>query len=216
LSPPVITGGGVVMVAVTLSEAASDADLHILVENGTLDQSSGAGAARQLLLNPLSGVVGVLSVEVRAGSYVTASGILSEQSNRVSVNIDTTVADPYVAISGEPVLAIGDDEAYSFVPAVVAPEGAELQFAIDNLPAGASFSVDTGELSWPAGTFSEVSLENIAISVSHGEKQAVLGPFTVVVSADEGVDSVGSPVLPGGRYRHFWDGEWRPSSVEFS
>jgi hypothetical protein len=82
-------------------------------------------------------------------------------------------------ISGTPVTAVVEGQAYSFTPSASDPDGQSLTFSIQNKPVWASFSAATGQLagSPPAGSYA-----NIVISVSDGQASAALPAFTITVA----------------------------------
>lgn len=101
---------------------------------------------------------------------------VTKSLGKFSITVSSTNTAP--KISGTPVTAATEGQAYSFQPSATDAEGNTLGFSIQNKPAWASFSTSTGKLSGTptAGTFS-----NIVISVSDGKLAASLPAFGIAV-----------------------------------
>ena len=72
------------------------------------------------------------------------------------------------AFRSMPVTSVKADEAYSYTPAVVDPEGGELSYTIVNRPSWATFSPSTGGLSGTPGSADEGTHGNVQIVASDG------------------------------------------------
>ncbi|MEY8201132.1 MAG: putative Ig domain-containing protein [Colwellia sp.] len=83
------------------------------------------------------------------------------------------------SISGTPITEVEINSYYSFKPQAQDPEGEVLFFIIDNLPAWASFNVNTGEISGTPEL--ESSHQNIVISASDGTHTISLDAFNMNV-----------------------------------
>lgn len=130
---------------------------------------------------PTSANVGTTSnivIRVSDGSLRTSlpafSVTVTGQQNRAPV------------ISGTPATSVGVGAAYSFKPTASDPDGDALTYAIASKPAGATFNVATGQLSWTpaaAGTSS-----GIVISVTDSRGASVALPaFSINVAATAAV-----------------------------
>lgn len=89
-------------------------------------------------------------------------------------------------IQGEPASSVAPSEAYSFEPSARDPDGDQLVFSAENVPAWASFDSSTGRLS---GTPSEADVgtySGIVITVSDGKTSTSLGPFSIIVGQGNG------------------------------
>lgn len=96
-------------------------------------------------------------------------------------------------ISGTPPTTDVVGTPYSFTPTASGPSGYTLTFSISGMPAWASFSTATGQLSGTPTTANVGSFANITISVSDGVGQASLAPFTITVSAPASTASTNAP-----------------------
>jgi hypothetical protein len=99
----------------------------------------------------------------------------------VSSSVPVTAANT-PTISGTPTTADMAGQAYSFVPTTTNPGGGTLAFSIASLPAWASFSTITGQLTGTP-TSAEVGVyPNILISVTNGTASASLAAFSISVT----------------------------------
>jgi hypothetical protein len=88
-----------------------------------------------------------------------------------------------VSITGSPTPQVGAGQAYSFTPSVGDAYGRTLVFAIANMPAWASFSTTTGQLSGTPSAGNVGTYPNIVIGVSDGWHSATLPAFAIQVLA---------------------------------
>jgi nitrite reductase/ring-hydroxylating ferredoxin subunit len=86
-------------------------------------------------------------------------------------------------ISGTPATSIVAGNAYSFIPTASDPEGATLEFTVNNKPAWARFDAATGKLEGTPAVADVGSYANIEIMVSDGSAGVVLAAFGIVVTA---------------------------------
>jgi Putative Ig domain len=85
-------------------------------------------------------------------------------------------------ISGSPSTSLVVDEEYEFRPSASDPDGDELTFSVQNLPAWASFDSSTGRLIGTPGDADVGLFENIRISVSDGRASDSLSDFSIDVN----------------------------------
>lgn len=86
------------------------------------------------------------------------------------------------SISGTPQPSVVAGQVYSFTPAASDPDGNPLSFSIANRPAWASFSAASGRLSGTPSSSAVGEYIEIAISVTDGQAQTSLAPFSVTVT----------------------------------
>jgi len=85
-------------------------------------------------------------------------------------------------IAGGPVTTDLVGEAYSFLPTTTNAGGGTLSFSIQNMPAWASFSTETGELTGTPSNSQTGTYAGIVISVSNGSASASLTAFSITVT----------------------------------
>jgi hypothetical protein len=96
-----------------------------------------------------------------------------------------TVATPIIpppTISGTPATNVTAGSAYSFTPTATHASGTTLTFSIQNKPAWATFSTQTGSLSGTPVATDAATYSNIVISVSDGTHTASLPAFAITVN----------------------------------
>jgi hypothetical protein len=86
------------------------------------------------------------------------------------------------AITGTPLTAVQASTQYSFTPTASDAQAQPLTFSIANMPAWASFSATTGQLSGVPTAAQVGTYSNIVISVSDGALSASLAAFSITVS----------------------------------
>src|SRR5262249_52937403 len=91
----------------------------------------------------------------------------------------------HVTISGTPAGSVTAGQTYAFTPSASDNQGRTLVFAVANMPAWASFSTSTGQLSGTPDASSVGTYSNIVIAVSDGLKTATLPAFSVQVLAGQ-------------------------------
>ncbi len=97
-------------------------------------------------------------------------------------------------ISGVPDSGATEGSSYSFTPSASDADGDNLTFAVSNKPTWASFDTQSGRLAGTPDSGDAGSYDNISITVSDGELNASLAPFSILVSADNSVPSIsGAP-----------------------
>ena len=95
-------------------------------------------------------------------------------------------------IVGTPVTTATPGTSYSFQPTASDANNDPLTFGIDNRPPWATFSTTTGELT---GTPTAGTFNNIVVSVSDGQHDVQLTPFSIIVQAASGTNS--APAISG-------------------
>ena len=120
-----------------------------------------------------------LKVATFALTALILSGCLEQEDNEGKGFTGTNEPPPNAApvISGTPATSVVIGTMYSFVPNASDPDGDRLTFSIDNQPAWASFSSDTGELSGQPTLGDIGTHSNIRISVSDGTATVSLAAF---------------------------------------
>ena len=94
----------------------------------------------------------------------------------------TAPANATPTISGQPTTTVNTGAAYSFTPSASDAIGAPLTFKIQNMPAWASFSTSTGQLSGTPSAAYAGTYANVVISVSDGVASAALPAFSIAVT----------------------------------
>lgn len=135
----------------------------------------------QLLGTPSAASVGVYSNIVITVSDGLKSAALPAFS--VQVLAATTAPAPAPTISGTPPVSDVAGNAYSFQPAASGPGGMTLAFSVQNMPAWATFSIASGQLSGTPTSTQTGTYGNIVISVSDGQASSALPPFSITVTA---------------------------------
>jgi hypothetical protein len=102
-----------------------------------------------------------------------------------------------LSISGAPAASVTAGQAYTFTPAASDSIGRALQFSILNMPAWATFSTSSGQLSGTPSAANVGSYGNITITVSDGLKQASLPAFSVQVLAGSTAPPPPAPTISG-------------------
>jgi hypothetical protein len=153
----------------------------------------------------LSGTPGSANVGTFANIVISVSdGSESVSLPAFSIQVRAP-AEQAPVITGRPAGSVIAGSSFMFKPTASDPQGNALTFSVTNLPAWASFSSTTGQLSGTPtqayiGTFS-----NIVIKVSDGTASAALPAFSIKVDApaDQAPVISGSPatsVLAGSAY----------------
>ena len=128
----------------------------------------------------------VLLASLLVFATVTEAGDRNCKSRRFRETCQNTPTPPPAnsapVISGTPASSIIAGQAYSFTPAASDPDGDPLSFSIANRPAWASFSASSGRLSGTPSSSESGEYIEIAISVTDGQAQASLAPFSVTVT----------------------------------
>ncbi len=142
--------------------------------------ASFSGKRGRLSGTPGSASVGAYSNIVISVSDGHASASLPAFSIQVTAPAATNSAP---VISGTPSTTVLTDSAYSFQPTATDADADPLSFSISNMPAWASFSTTTGQLSGTPGAGSVGTYSNIVISVTDGKVSASLPAFAIQVDA---------------------------------
>jgi hypothetical protein len=177
-SPPQISGSPATSIiaghSYVFTPTASDPDGDALTFSiaNMPDWASFDAATGLLMGTPPPGAV---------GSYANISISVSDGQSSVALPPFSIEVEAALAISGTPPTEAAVGSSYNFQPATNAPSGTTLTFSISNMPAWASFSATTGELTGTptqTGTFA-----SIIISVSDGTQTSALDAFTIIVAA---------------------------------
>jgi len=113
----------------------------------------------------------------------------SAGSDPVAVPTNPTTSPPVTApnqaptISGTPLTEAKTNEAYSFQPTVVDPDGDTITFKVSNKPAWASFDTKTGKLAGTPSSSSTGTFSGITIVATDGTHNSQLGPFDITVTS---------------------------------
>jgi Putative Ig domain len=112
-------------------------------------------------------------------------GFTSASLGGFSINVTGTTNTP-PTISGTPAASVNVGSSYNFTPTAADANQNTLTFSIQNMPAWATFSTTTGQLSGaPTATYAG-TYANIVISVSDGAASASLAPFSIAVNQASG------------------------------
>jgi len=95
----------------------------------------------------------------------------------------TSAPNQAPTISGTPLTAAKTNQAYSFQPTAVDPDGDTITFKVSNKPAWASFDTKTGRLSGTPSSSSTGTFSGITIVASDGTNNSRLGPFDITVTS---------------------------------
>ena len=120
----------------------------------------------------------------QAGTYSgitisTTDGQLT--SSLAPFSISVTAANRTPTILGAPAATATAGQPYSFVPMASDPDGQRLSFSISGKPSWAVFDSTTGALTGAPSDTQVGTYSNIVISVSDGQAQASLSPFSITV-----------------------------------
>ena len=122
---------------------------------------------------------------VHNGIVISVSdGELSASLPAFSITVNDVAVNSPPVISGDPPAEVNVDENYSFTPTASDPDVDDtLTFMESGLPLWLSLNESTGEISGTpeAGDVGEYT--DISITVSDGQAEATLGPFTITVQA---------------------------------
>jgi hypothetical protein len=124
------------------------------------------------------------NVQIGAGN-----GSVEALSNPFTIVVKTqalAAANSSPTISGSPPQQVTEGQAYSFTPNASDSDQDTLTFSVDNKPAWASFSTQTGALGGTPPAGAAGSYPDIVISVSDGQAKASLPAFTIVVDPATG------------------------------
>ena len=124
------------------------------------------------------------NVQIGAGN-----GSVEALSNPFTIVVKTDAppaANSAPTISGSPPQRVTEGQAYSFTPNASDSDQDTLTFSVDNKPAWASFSTQTGALGGTPPAGAAGSYPDIVISVSDDQAKASLPAFTIVVDLATG------------------------------
>jgi len=151
---------------------------------GLLDSAAGlqegmdAGLVRALLPGRAATILDASVAAVASGNES-----LLELVNRAARERQTSIpgGNQPPSIAGTPPASVVVGNNYSFTPDAVDPDADTLSFAVTGLPGWASFDSVTGALTGTPAAGDVGSYDNIRISVSDGQAEAVLQPFSITV-----------------------------------
>lgn len=125
------------------------------------------------------------------GIRITATdGELSDSLGPFTITVTAIASNTAPTIGGNPASVVTAGEAYTFTPTANDPDGDTLSFSVANLPAWAGFDTSDGSISGTPGDGDVGVYNGIAITVSDGEFDADLGPFSIeVLAAQSGTGS---------------------------
>jgi Putative Ig domain len=112
----------------------------------------------------------------------TATTPVSGSTTTAPVSSSAPLSNTPPTISGTPVTTVIVGSAYSFTPTASDANGNALTFSIQNEPAWASFNTATGQLLGTPASSDVGTFAGIVISVSDGQSNSSLPPFTVTVA----------------------------------
>jgi len=96
-------------------------------------------------------------------------------------SIEVIAANRAPVLSGSPPTSVTAGVAYDFRPSAQDPDGDTLTYSISGKPAWASFSSSNGRLYGTPSANDVRAFSGVTITVSDGELNDVLGPFTITV-----------------------------------
>ena len=126
--------------------------------------------------------------------FFLTTGCLMDEEEAANGFVNVDVANSAPSISGAAPREITAGNQYRFTPTVSDADGDSLSFSISGLPRWASFDASTGELSGMPQSGDVGTYSNIFIAVTDGTDSVSVGPFAIVVVADE---SNSSPSISG-------------------
>lgn len=124
-----------------------------------------------------------------AGCLILSSALLTgcgggggggDSSSNVNPPTSSTNAAP--TMTGTPGSTAVVGQAYSFAPAAADANGDRLTYRVANLPPWAAFNAATGAITGTPTAAQVGSYGNITVTVSDGQAEASVGPFTITVS----------------------------------
>ena len=122
---------------------------------------------------------------VHNGIVISVSdGELSASLPAFSITVNDVAVNSPPVISGDPPAEVNVDEPYSFTPTASDPDSDDtLTFTESGLPLWLSLNESTGEISGTPAAGDVGEYTDISITVSDGQAEATLGPFTITVQA---------------------------------
>lgn len=99
-----------------------------------------------------------------------------------NANPPTSSTNAAPTMTGTPGSTAVVGQAYSFQPAATDADGDTLTYTVANLPSWASFDAQTGRITGTPTAAHVGSYANITVTVSDGQANASVGPFTITVS----------------------------------
>ena len=121
---------------------------------------------------------------VHSGIVISVSdGALSDSLPAFSITVNDVVVNSPPVISGSPPADVNAGQAYSFTPTVSDPDDSTFSFTVSGLPSWASFNDANGQVSGTPQSGDVGTYSGISITVSDGEAEDTLGPFTITVQA---------------------------------
>jgi hypothetical protein len=178
------TISGTPALSVTAGQAYAFAPVAADADNDTLGfsiQNKPAWATFSSVTGQLSGTPTSTSVGTHSNIIISVSD--GKASAALAPFAITVNAAPNRAptISGTPSTTVNVGSTYAFRPNAADADGDTLTFSIANLPAWATFSSATGQLSGTPAASSTGTYSNIVISVSDAKASTSLPPFAIAV-----------------------------------
>jgi hypothetical protein len=165
--------------AYSFTPSASDPDNDALVFDVTGEP---AWASFDSATGRLSGTP--TAAGVHNGIVISVSdGALSASLPPFSITVTDPVSNSAPQISGTPPSEVVAGQSYSFTPTATDADNDNLSFVVSGLPLWANFNDSNGQISGTPQAGDIGPHSGISITVSDGQAQDTLGPFTVTVQA---------------------------------
>ncbi|MBQ4810947.1 tandem-95 repeat protein [Pseudoalteromonas luteoviolacea] len=130
-------------------------------------------------------VTGINVSNLAEGTLTLSVTIVDTAGNRSDAIADTVTKKYNVApvLNGQPATSVAQDQAYSFTPTLVDPDGQDTHtYSVTNLPSWAAFNQSSGLLSGTPTDADVGQYNGIQISVSDGTDSASLASFNIEVT----------------------------------
>ncbi|MDP9083644.1 MAG: fibronectin type III domain-containing protein [Pseudomonadota bacterium] len=115
-------------------------------------------------------------------SQTTSTNTNPAATGTTSVTGTPTITKATLTISGNPVTALNENAAYTFLPTASNANSDTVTFEIQNKPSWATFNTSTGELTGTPQSANVGTYQGIVISVSDGVAVATLPTFSINVT----------------------------------
>ena len=174
---------------------------------GLLDAAAGlqegmdAGLVRALLPARTATIL-----DASIAAVATGNESLLELVNRAARERQTSLpgGNQPPSIAGTPPASVVVGNNYSFTPDAIDPDADTLSFSVAGLPGWASFDSVTGALTGTPSAGDVGSYDNIRVSVSDGQAESALPPFSITVVMSNSAPTIsGTPatsVVAGSAY----------------
>jgi hypothetical protein len=129
----------------------------------------------------LQGTPGAAHIRTYGNIVISVSdGIASTPLAAFSITVASSNTRPTISGTAPTTATVGTQ--YSFTPTASDANGGTLTFSITNRPTWATFSATTGRLQGTPAAANVGTFAGIAITVSDGQDNTALAPFSIVVS----------------------------------